>query len=136
MAAVKLGIRRRIALVLGLLLFAFCLVIIKLVIIQFIQSDDLQTKAAELRTRDMTVDAARGTIYDRNGSKLAISITADSIAVRPTEIKALEASQQTATAQKVAQTLADILELARFPEHLIINTDVGKVKPYLNYYNR
>ena len=111
MAAVKLGIRRRIALVLGLLLFVFCLVIIKLVIIQFIQSDDLQSKAAELRTRDMTVDAARGTIYDRNGSKLAISITADSIAVRPTEIKALEASQQTATAQKVAQTLADILEL-------------------------
>ena len=123
MAAVKLGIRRRIALVLGLLLFAFCLVIIKLVIIQFIQSDDLQTKAAELRTRDMTVDAARGTIYDRNGSKLAISITADSIAVRPTEIKALEASQQTATAQKVAQTLADILELDYDDVYKKVNSD-------------
>ena len=32
--------------------------------------------------------------------------------------------------------VADILELAKFPEHLIINTDVEKVKPYLNYYNR
>ena len=32
--------------------------------------------------------------------------------------------------------VAEILEQARFPEHLIINTDVRKVKPYLNYYNR
>ena len=32
--------------------------------------------------------------------------------------------------------VADILEFAQFPEHLIINTDVEKVKPYLNYYNR
>lgn len=32
--------------------------------------------------------------------------------------------------------VAELLELARFPEHLIINADVEKVKPYLNYYNR
>ena len=32
--------------------------------------------------------------------------------------------------------VADILKLAQFPEQLIINTDVEKVKPYLNYYNR
>lgn len=30
----------------------------------------------------------------------------------------------------------DILQRAHFPEHLIMNTDVEKVKPYLNYYNR
>ena len=30
----------------------------------------------------------------------------------------------------------DILEMAQFPERLIINTDVEKAKPYLNYYNR
>ena len=32
--------------------------------------------------------------------------------------------------------VAEILELAQFPEHLVINTDLEKVKPYLNYYNR
>ena len=32
--------------------------------------------------------------------------------------------------------VTDILELAKFPEHLIINPDVVKVKPYLNYYKR
>ena len=30
----------------------------------------------------------------------------------------------------------EILEEAQFPEHLIMNTDVEKVKPYLNYYRR
>lgn len=32
--------------------------------------------------------------------------------------------------------VAEILEEAQFPEHLIMNTDVEKVKPYLNYYRR
>lgn len=32
--------------------------------------------------------------------------------------------------------VTDILTKAQFPEHLIINTDVEKVKPYLNYYRR
>jgi putative hydrolase len=30
----------------------------------------------------------------------------------------------------------ELLELAKFPERLIVNTDVEKVKPYLNYYRR
>lgn len=30
----------------------------------------------------------------------------------------------------------ELLEKAQFPEHLIINTDVEKVKPYLNFYRR
>ncbi len=32
--------------------------------------------------------------------------------------------------------VSEILEEAHFPEHLIMNTDVEKVKPYLNYYRR
>ena len=32
--------------------------------------------------------------------------------------------------------VAEILEEAQFPEYLIMNTDVEKVKPYLNYYRR
>ena len=32
--------------------------------------------------------------------------------------------------------VSEILEEAQFPEHLIMNTDVEKVKPYLNYYRR
>ena len=32
--------------------------------------------------------------------------------------------------------VSEILEEAQFPEHLIMNTDVEEVKPYLNYYRR
>jgi putative hydrolase len=32
--------------------------------------------------------------------------------------------------------VTELLELADFPERLIANTDVEKVKPYLNYYRR
>ena len=111
MAAVKLGIRRKIALILGLFLLAFFLVIVKLGIVQFIQGEDLQAKAEDLRTRDMSVAAARGTIYDRNGGKLAISITADSVAVRPSEISSLPADEREKEADKTARTLADILDM-------------------------
>ena len=111
MAAVKLGIRRKIALILGLFLLAFVLVIVKLGIVQIIQGEELQARADDWRTRDVSVDAARGTIYDRNGGKLAISITADSVAVRPSEIKALPEEEQEIEADKTARTLANILDL-------------------------
>lgn len=111
MAAVKLGIKRKIALVLGLLLLCFCAVVVKLVIVQFIQGEELQAKAEDMRTRDMTVAAPRGTIYDRNGSKLAISITADSVAVRPPAILMLDETEQEAKARETAQFLADALGL-------------------------
>lgn len=111
MAAVRLLIRRKITLVLGLLFLAFIAVIIKLVVIQFFQSERLQAAAEELRTRDMPVEASRGVIYDRNGEKLAFSITADSIAVRPPEITSLPAAKRKAAAEKTAAFLAQILEI-------------------------
>ncbi|NLF80048.1 MAG: PASTA domain-containing protein [Clostridia bacterium] len=111
MAAVKLRIRRKIALILGLLFLALFLVVVKLMVIQFFQGATLQAKAEEDRTRDMSVDAARGTIYDCNGDKLALSITADSIAVRPPEITALPKAERKAAAEKTAAFLAETLEL-------------------------
>lgn len=127
MSAVKLRIRRKIALVLGLLLFLFAAVIFKLFIIQVIQSEDLQSKAAEDRTRDMVVDAARGTIYDRNGDTLAISITADSVAFRPTALSALSGAERTATAQNVAKTLADILGMEYETVYDLVSSDSSYV---------
>jgi putative hydrolase len=32
--------------------------------------------------------------------------------------------------------VVELLEMAQFPERLIVNTDVEKVKPYLNYFRR
>ncbi|MGI5892432.1 MAG: stage V sporulation protein D, partial [Bacillota bacterium] len=75
----------------------FVIVLGKLAYVQFVQGSDLQQKAEELRTRDLSVAAKRGTIFDRNGSKLAISVTADSIAANPTEVKKANKAEDTAT---------------------------------------
>ncbi len=111
MAAVKLGIKRKIALVLSLLLLCFLAIVVKLFVVQFVQGDTLQAKAEDMRTRDMSVAAPRGVIYDSTGSKLAISITADSIAVRPPAIKRLEEADQEAAARKTSEFLAEALDM-------------------------
>ncbi len=97
MAPVKINTRRKIAIVLVVILVMLLLVLGKLAYVQFVQGSDLQQKAEELRTRDLAVSADRGTIYDRNGSKLAISVTADSIAANPTEVKKAGNAEETAT---------------------------------------
>lgn len=97
MAPVKINTRRKIAIVLVVILIMLLAVLGKLAYVQFVQGSDLQQKAEELRTRDLAVSADRGTIYDRNGSKLAISVTADSIAANPTEVKKAKNAEDTAT---------------------------------------
>ena len=68
-----------------------------------VQGSELQAKAESIRTRSVTVAAARGIIYDRNGNKLAVSLSADSIAANPAEV--LESGEADSTAAFLAETL-------------------------------
>ncbi|MDO4580965.1 MAG: penicillin-binding transpeptidase domain-containing protein [Bacillota bacterium] len=104
--------RQKMAIVLIIVLLAFAVVVGKLFYIQFIQGSELQQKAEELRTRDLPVAAARGTIYDANGNKLAISITADSISAAPPEVIASGQAEITAEflAEKLDCDYADIYD--------------------------
>lgn len=90
MAERKIRMRRRMTLVLLLTFVGFFLVILKLGAVQLVHGSQLKQEAEEVRTRDLGVAAARGTIYDRNGNKLAVSITADSIAAMPSVIRKQE----------------------------------------------
>ena len=127
MSARKLGKKAKMSLILVLLLFAFSLIIVKLAIVQFAQGDSLQAKAQEDRTRDMAVDAARGTIYDRNGNPLAISITADSIAFRPPTLAALDDDKRPLVARHIAETLSEILEMDYADVYETITSDTSYV---------
>ncbi|MBR5429869.1 MAG: PASTA domain-containing protein [Firmicutes bacterium] len=93
---------------LAALLF-FVAVIIKLFVLQFIQGEELQRRAELMRTRDLTVSAARGTIYDCNGTKLALSITAESVGVYTKVIR--ESEDPNATAADVASSLSGLLNV-------------------------
>ncbi len=60
--------------------------IIKLFVIQVLNAEEYQTMASMQRTRDIAIPAMRGTIYDRNGTKLAFSIKTFTIWARPSEV--------------------------------------------------
>ncbi|MBQ2888429.1 MAG: stage V sporulation protein D, partial [Firmicutes bacterium] len=87
-----------------LLVVCFAVVIGGLGYRTLVQGTELQAKAENSRTRSVTVAANRGTIYDRTGSVLAVSVSTDSVAVNPSQVKAENVPE-------VAEKLAAILEL-------------------------
>ena len=84
---------------------AFFLLLIRLAYLQFFVGGELQAKAEQLRTRNVQVEAKRGAIFDRNGKKLAVSISADSVYALPPAVKL------SGQASQIAQQLAPILGL-------------------------
>lgn len=60
---------------------------VKMGIIVFAQGDFLREKALIQQTRDLIVSAKRGSILDRNGGVLAQSANAETVVLRPAEIK-------------------------------------------------
>jgi len=89
------------------LLFAaiFFFFIMRIGWIQLVKGDELQEKAYENRHRRVKVEAKRGTIYDRNMTELAISISADYVYAIPPEIR------RSGKAREIAEKVADVLEL-------------------------
>lgn len=103
MAYVKLKNRKRIKTMLFVCLGIALLLFGKLIYIQVIKSDYYQTKAYEQQTRERTVTAKRGTIYDATGEKIfAQSISTSKITIIPNSVKNKE---------DVGKKLAEILEI-------------------------
>ena len=81
-------VRRRtfwLILVLGIL--AFVVLFFKLYDLQIIQHKQMQTRALDQQTSQTVVSAFRGTIYDRNGSQLAVSVSAEDVVMSPFHMK-------------------------------------------------
>ena len=85
----------------------------RLFYIQVLCGPQFKAKAKALTVRKIPLPARRGTIFDRYGNKLAVSVDAFDIAARPSDIK-----HKAATAKKLASLIgmdADFL-LQRFQE--------------------
>ncbi|MCI1665540.1 MAG: penicillin-binding protein 2 [Atopobiaceae bacterium] len=78
----------------------FAIVAVKLVYLQIIEGPDLSTQAEQRRTNSITLTAKRGTIYDRNGNVLAMSVDCKTVYCNPKEI-----TDVTATAKVLAADL-------------------------------
>ncbi|WP_378951951.1 stage V sporulation protein D [Pelosinus sp. sgz500959] len=87
-------------------LFLFIAVIMvalgfRLMYLQFFKSNWLTENALDQRIRDIPVESKRGTIFDRNGRELGVSISTESVYAIPAEI--LDVDE---TAAKLAAILA------------------------------
>jgi cell division protein FtsI (penicillin-binding protein 3) len=82
----KKFLRLRISTLLGLFMVAFLALITRAYQIQVLNGHNLKAKADRQHTAMLRVESERGVIFDRNGEKLAVSVTADSVCADPSKI--------------------------------------------------
>jgi cell division protein FtsI (penicillin-binding protein 3) len=75
--------RRRLIVVLLVVLAALVAVLVRVGTIQTTQAEELRVEGARQWTRTTTIPASRGTIFDRNGEELAMSVPASTVSVNP-----------------------------------------------------
>ena len=93
--------KRILAVCLVLILLALTLGV-RLFIVQIINGKTLQIRATDQWTRDLSLTAPRGTIYDSTGDTLAVSYTTYNVYVRGREVE---------DAEDTAQKLSTLLDL-------------------------
>lgn len=96
------SLQKRIVTVGLILILLACALGVRLFIVQIINGKDMQVRALDQWTRDLSLVAPRGTIYDSTGDTLAVSYTTYNVYVRGREV---------ADAEATARALADILDL-------------------------
>ncbi len=109
MTAPGLVVKRRLIVLLCVFAVVVITLIGRLAQIQFVQGSELQKKVSVQQNTGRIISPIRGTIYDRNGKKLAISVQAGTISCNPNEIK----KNKKLSVDQVADQLAEILSLNR-----------------------
>ena len=94
-------IRKRVACLFLVIVVVMVTLGCRLIYLQFYRSNWLTENALDQRIRDIPVESKRGTIFDRNGKELGVSISAESIYAIPAEILNVDD-----TAAKLAAILA------------------------------
>ena len=113
---------KRIKIVFLISLIVFFLILVKIFYIQVIEYKKLNTLASELWSRNLTVQADRGKILDRNGKVIVDNITSVGLYLVPSQI--LNKSD-------VAKTLSNILGVSydEMYKHVSKKTSIERVHP-------
>jgi penicillin-binding protein 2 len=96
--------RRRVLVASGLVLFAFALLLTRLVWLQVVRHDDFEEQAESNRTAIVPIVPNRGLITDRNGIVLATNYSAYTLEITPSKING--------TLEEVIEQLSSIVEIA------------------------
>lgn len=95
-------IQRRVLFLLLTILVGAILLVVRLGYVQLWQNEFFQTKAVEQRVQKIPLEGLRGTIYDRNGIPLAISVSSNTVYAIPAEVEDVAGT---------VRKLAELLEL-------------------------
>jgi len=118
MSAPGITIKKRLLIILILFSVAAAALLVRVAVIQFVQGEELQKKAFLQQNSRRTISPVRGTIYDRNGKELAISVQVGTITCSPNEI-----NNNKKDPEEIAEELAEILEMEQETVHEIITRD-------------
>ncbi|MCG8401104.1 MAG: stage V sporulation protein D [Firmicutes bacterium] len=102
MYGTNMTVRKRLTIIFILSSLFFVFLMGRLAWVQFVHGSELQEKALEVRMRDIPLEPRRGSILDRNGKELVISISVDSVYATPLQV---EDENARATADKLAPLL-------------------------------
>ena len=121
MAAPGMAAKKRLIILLSFFTIIVIALIGRLAHIQFVQGYELQKKAFIQQNTGRLISPIRGTIYDRNGKKLAISVQAATISCNPNEV----AKNKKLTTEEVAEGLARLLSMDKDTVYSIITRNVS-----------
>lgn len=102
------AMRRRITVLMLLVLSGAIAVVARAYRIQIVEGDRHRATAEAQQHRDLRVAPKRGTIYDRHGAELAVSVDVESVYANPREMRAHEVD-----IASVATQLANVLGVDR-----------------------
>ncbi|MDA8097371.1 MAG: stage V sporulation protein D [Clostridia bacterium] len=86
MQSTSIVMRKRISILFFLAALALLFLVCRLAYIQFFLGDQLRQDALDNRTRDIPVEAKRGSIFDRKGNELVTSVSVDSVFAIPSQV--------------------------------------------------
>ena len=116
------NIDSRIKLVFVIIIILFSFIILRVLYIQLIDYQKLYDLASDLWSRDLTIEADRGLIMDRNGVILADNLTTASLIIIPNQIK---------DADDTSRKLAEILNVSKeeMDKHVKKKASIERVHP-------
>ena len=98
-----LSIHKRLMTAIVVIAFIFLALFGRLIFVQIINGQNYSARAVDQWTRDLPLEAQRGTIYDRNGTPLAVCQTTYNVYVRPNAVT---------DASYVAKVLSNVLGIS------------------------
>lgn len=98
---IRIKSKKRLVVVMVLACSLFLCLIGRIGYLQLVKGEWLSTKASEQQTREIPIEAKRGTIYDTNMKELAVSVTKYTVWCKPVEVK---------DAEKTSKELSQIID--------------------------